>query len=902
MATPVLATKLFIPQPRAQAVSRSRLVERLNDGRDRGHKLTLISAPAGFGKTTLLGEWVAELQQQERGARIAWLSLDAGDNDPSRFFAHLFAAICRADAGIDEPVGATPVSSVERVLTDLINRLAEQAHSVVLVLDDFQSIEAAPVRDALTFLLDHQPANLHVVVGSRSDPLLPVARLRASGDLNEFRANDLRFTPDEAAAFLNEAMGLRLVHADIVALEDRTEGWIAGLQLAALSLRERTDAAGFIQAFTGSNRFVIDYLGEEVLQRQPDPVRSFLLDTAFLDRLSGPLCDAVTGRFDGSAMLDALERDNLFVVPLDEQREWYRYHHLFADVLRARSLREDRDAVSARHRLASEWHDRNDLPEDAIKHALAGADFPRSARLIERALPEMRRSRQDATLLGWLRALPDEVIRRMPVLSVYFAWSLLVTGDLHTVEERLRDAENALAAVPGDAGTHHDSAAGEELESLPVMIAVYRAALAQAGGDVAGTLDHARRAVELTRPGDHQGRGASAGLLALALWANGDLTAAIDTFASARASLSLAGNTADVIGSAIVMADMLQAQGRRREARRTFDQATAIAARLADAPVQSTGDLHVGLSEMYREEGDLVAANQHLSESTALGEHASLPERHYRWFVAKALIREAEGDTDSALELLDEAQRLQVPSFVPEIRPLSAVKVRIWTAHGNLTEARVWAEGREWSPAEPLSYLNEYEHITLARVLVEQHRLDRDEGAIRAALALLERLLERALSAGRNGSIIEILVVQALAHQADGQMKFAVASLEQALALAEPEGYLRVFLDDGPAMVALLEQASREGIAPTYVHRLRASTHPARTATEAAPRPDGTMLSERELHVLRLLTTELSGPRIAGELYVSLNTLRTHTKHIYVKLGVNSRPAAVRRARQLGLL
>ncbi|KRE25847.1 LuxR C-terminal-related transcriptional regulator [Agromyces sp. Soil535] len=904
MATPVLATKLFIPPLRALAVSRARLIDRLHEGREAGRKLTLISAPAGFGKTTLLSEWIADTQIREPDARVAWLSLDEGDNDPSRFLAYLLAAMQRSDPGTssDPPASpAFPARQMELALTDLINQLAQASYRVVLVLDDFQSIEAPSIREALTFLLDHLPSNLHVVIASRSDPLLPVARLRGGGDLNEFRANDLRFTPDEASTFLNRVMGLGLSVEDVAALDTRTEGWIAGLQLAALSMRERSDIAGFIEAFTGSNRFVIDYLGEEVLQHQPDHVRGFLLQTAFLDRLSGPLCEAVTGRADSSELLETLERDNLFLVPLDDRREWYRYHHLFADVLRARSLREDRDGVEALHRLASEWHERNDLPEDAVKHALAGADFARAASLIERALPELRRGRQDATLLGWLRLLPHETARRMPVLGVYYAWSLLISGDLDAVEDRLRDAEHALAATTEDGALDHDSAAGEELESLPVMIAVYRAALAQARGDVAGTREHARRALELTQPGDHRGRGAAGGLLALALWADGDLEAAVRTFADARTSLHLAGSTADMLGSAVVMADMLLVQGRRGRAREAYEQALLLASGQGEPAMQSTGDLHVGMSEVCREEADLEAATMHLSASRALGERASLPESHYRWFVGMARINEAEGELDDALSLLSEAEHLYVPGFLPEVRPIAAMKARIWTAQGKLSEALAWADEQGLSSSDDVSYLREFEHITFARLLVAQHKADQREGAIRDALALLERLLEAAQAGGRMGSVNEILVVQALAYQAQGRRSQAVASLARALAQAEPEGYIRLFVDEGAPMAALLEEAAHEGIARGYVHRLHSAFLPSRNAT-TVPQSNAAALSEREMHVLRLLTTELSGPQIARELFVSLNTFRTHTKHIFGKLGVNSRPGAIRRAQELGLL
>src|SRR4051794_12273550 len=447
MPTRLLATKLHVPAPRSQLVSRPRLLDRLGPLRT----LTLVSAPAGFGKTTLLAEWIADTGNCEPDIRVAWLSLDDGDNDPSRFVTYVVSALQTLDADIGSEalslLADAPALPVDVALTAVINDAATAHVRIVLVLDDYHVIEARPVHQAVGFLLDHLPPQLHLAIASRSDPPLPLARLRSRGELTELRAADLRFTREEAVDFLNRAMGLGLSTDDIVALETRTEGWVAGLQLAALSLRQHEDVAGFISTFTGSHRFVIDYLVEEVLHHQPDDVRDFLLRTAFLDRLTGPLCDTVTGLEGGSAMLAGLERDNLFVVPLDDQRLWYRYHHLFADVLRSRVLQEHPDRVPAVHSAASGWYERNGFAEDAVRHALAAEDFERAAGLIEGALPEARRSRHDAMLLSWLRTLPDDLVRRRPVLSVARAWLLLVSGDLDAVEPWLGEAERQLGVA-----------------------------------------------------------------------------------------------------------------------------------------------------------------------------------------------------------------------------------------------------------------------------------------------------------------------------------------------------------------------------------------------------------------------------------------------------------------------
>ena len=893
MAIPVLATKLFIPPPRSPGVARPRLIERLHEGLRSGHKLTLICAPAGFGKTTVLSEWIADVRRLDPRIGVAWLSLDESDNDISRFLTYLVAALRSADPG----VGADLPESlgVEATLTALLNDVALAPQRTIFVLDDFQVIEGAPIRDALAFLLDHLPSNLHVAIGTRSDPPLPLARLRSRGELTELRASDLRFAPPEAEIFLNQVMGLALSPQHIAALDARTEGWVAGLQLAALSMRERSDIAGFIEAFAGSHRFVIDYLGEEVLSRQPEQVRSFLLQTAFLDRLNGGLCEAVTGRADSGELLATLERENLFVVPLDDKRQWYRYHHLFADVLRARSLREDPDRVPTLHGLASEWHEANDLHEEAVKHALAAADFERAARLIERALPELRRGRQDATLRGWLMLLPDEIAERRPVLSVCYAWSALVAGDLAAVEHRLDAAELSLVTVGGV--QHHDSAVGEELRMLPVTIAVYRASLAQARGDVVGTEMHARRALQLTLPGDNLGGGSAAGLLALALWAKGDLEGAVRTFGEARAFLELAGHTTDLIASTVVLADMLLVQGHRLAAGHAYEQAVRLSTTQDGQP---TSDLHVGMSEWCREAGEMDVAVEHLRAGKVDGARVALPENRHRWFVAMARIRESEGDLDSAFDLLSEAERLYVRGFVPDVTPIDSMKVRIAITQRRFTFALAWVEEQGLSAADDVSYLREYRHVTLARLLIARHRVDR-QGAIDEAIGLLGRLLAAAEDAGRGGSVNEILLLTALAHQAHGQMELAMVPLARVLDLAEPEGFVRLFVDEGQPMLELLGEASRRGVAPRYVQRLQNAFATAQRAPAVAP-SSLEALSERELHVLRLLASELNGPQIARELFVSLNTFRTHTRHIFDKLGVNSRQSAVRRARELGLL
>ena len=923
MSTPILATKLYIPPPRPNVVLRPRLIARLNEGLH--GRLTLISAPAGFGKTTLLSEWIAG-----RKWPVAWLSLDESDNDLSQFLTYLVAALQTIDnhmgAGMLSILQSPQPLPAELFLTSLINAVAEAPQQFILLLDDYHRIEARPIHNALTFLLDHLPPQMHLAIASRSDPPLPLARLRGQRRLTELRAADLRFTPDEAATFLNQMMGLDLSAADVAALESRTEGWIVGLQMAALSMQGRADTASFIRAFTGSHRFIIDYLVEEVLQRQPERVRDFLLQTSILDRLSGPLCDAVASQGDGREMLEALERGNLFVVPLDDQRQWYRYHHLFADMLQARLIKEQPDLAPVRHWRASEWYEQNGLPADAIRHALAAEDWERAARLVELAWPAMRKRRQEATMLGWVKALPDSLIRARPVLSVVCAWALLDGGELEAAEARLLSAEQWLGTAAD--GRERPQAAAPtmvvvddaQFRSLPASIANARAYRAQALDDIPGTVTYARQALEFLQEGDYYERGTTAALLGLAYWASGDLEAAYRSFADGLDSLQRGGGILIRIGGTVILAHIAVAQGRLHEAERIYEQALQLATAQGEPALQGTAELYLGLAELHRERGDLDSARQHLLRGKALGEQASLPGYEYLWCVVQALITEAEGDLDGALDLLNQAERLFYRSPIPDVRPIAALKTRVLVARGRLAEALAWVRARGLSVDDDLSYLREYEHITLARVLIARYRRDRAESAIREAVGLLERLLQTAEAGERTGSAIEILAQLALAHAAQGDVSSALLPLSRALRLAEPEGYARIFVDEGAPMAELLAQSAERRAQSDpirmYAERLLSAfpaeqrgemSHPsqAEAVLRSTLEPSNALvepLTERERDVLRLLETELSGPEIARELTIGLSTVRTYTKSIYRKLNVNSRRAAVKRASELDLL
>ncbi len=637
------------------------------------------------------------------------------------------------------------------------------------------------------------------------------------------------------------------------------------------------------------------------MRHQSEPVRDFLLQSAVLDRFTGSLCDAVTGRSDGNDVLVALERANLFLVPLDDRREWYRYHHLFADVLRSRMLAEQPEGVLRLHQRASQWFERHDLAEEAVRHALAAQDFDRAAHLMELAAPAIRRDRREATLLGWLGALPDHAVRRSPVLSAFYGYMLMLSGDLDAAELRIDEAERALAAAPADPAAR--PADTEELRTLPLTVAVYRASLAQARGDVAGTLEHARRALELAGPADHLARGGAAGFLALAAWVQGDVASALTTFTQAVASLHAAGALVDELSSTVLLADMWRAAGRPSRAIRLCRLALQTAEAHGDLMARAAADLHTEISEITCDAADFASAKGHLERAAALGERASMAESGYRWFVAMARVADGRGEFGEAITLLDRAEQLYRPAFFPDVRPIAAMKARTWIRQGNLSPALAWAHEREVSATGDASYLREFDHLTLVRLLIAQHRATPGTSVLDQAAALLDRLRGPAESSGRGGSLIEIQMLRALVLDAQAHRAQALESLAAALEQApEPEGYVRLFLDEGPPMVELLRDAALQGLAGGHPRRLLSLGADTSGSQQRPETSSPESLSDRELQVLRLLDGELSGPQIAQKLFVSQNTLRSHTKHIFTKLGVTSRRAAVRRARELGLI
>lgn len=894
MVDALVETKLLLPRLRRDAVPRPRPAGVLARALDA--PVTLVAAPAGFGKTTVLGAWLRSTDRP-----VAWVSLDGRDRRATSFWSYVLTAVDRAVPGSAAAALAlweSGQAAVETVLAGVVNELSVHDGDVLLVLDDYHLADGREVAEGMTFLVDHLPPQLHLVLSTRADPALPLSRLRARGELVELRAADLRFDGEEAFAYLNELHHLGLPPDAVAALEARTEGWAAALQLAALSLRDREDASGFIDRFAGDDRFVVDYLVDEVLSRQPHEVRRFLLDTSVLERLTAPLCETVHDGDAGSgrAMLDLLDRQNLFLVPLDDHRRWYRYHHLFADVLRAHLLQDRPDDVSALHRRASGWYADHGDVEESVRHALLGDDPDRAAALAERALPDLRRARRESVLRGWVDELPGHLLADRPVLAIGFVGGLMASNQFDGVEDRLRDVE-AMLDRPASELVVVDR---DELARVPAAIDMYRSALALVGGDPAGAVSCATRASAAAPEGDEVIPAAAAALAGLALWSTGDVVAAHDSYVVAAAGLTRAGHVADALGCSLAIADMELALGRLRDADSTLRGALELAERHppdGGGVLRGTADMLVALSRAAWHRDELPAAADLLRRADDLGEPAGLPQNPYRWRVAMARLRAAERDWPAALELLDEAERVYVGDFSPPVHPVHASRARVLAASGDVAGAAAWVREQGLTVDDDLSYLHEYEHVTLARVLLA-------EGRASDATVLLGRLLAAAEEGGRAGTVIEVEVLRTRALQASGDRTTAVGALEHAVDLAEPEGWLRPLLDAGPGLDDALREVAARRPGSAFVGDLLARrtgvVAPATSGTSRQPLLDP--LSDRELDVLRLLGSDLDGPGIARELVVSLNTVRTHTKHIYSKLGVNNRRAALSKAHQLGLM
>ncbi len=905
MTTLLLKTKLYIPPVRSELVSRPRLVKRLNAGLAR--KLTLISAPAGFGKTTLVTAWLNSVERP-----FAWLSLDAGDNHPLRFWRYVVAALQTVNTAIGEDVlpalespQPPPLEALVTALTNDIvaaSQTAPGAFPCILVLDDYHVIKAQAIHESLNFWLDHLPPALHLLLTTRSDPPLALSRRRGRAEMTELRAVDLRFTVEEASAFFNQAMGLDLAAEDIAALERRTEGWIVGLQMAAISMQGTADRHAFVTSFAGDDRYVADYLMEEVLQQQPQHIQDFLLQTSILNALHASLCDAVCGRSGSQDTLTGLEQSNLFIVPLDNSRDWYRYHHLFADLLRRRLSRASGD-VTELHRRAAEWYEWQGTINQAIHHSLAAKDFHRAARLIELHAETLE---WQHGVLGWLNELPQELLHARPRLCLVAAWALHTFGQLDEIEPYLQAIESHLQDagfdLSADADRQPAMSPGELAQARRVMGEALniRALVTLMQGNPSRAIEQFQQTLTMLPQDARELRRNAAIGLAEAYYLRGNVSFASQAYAKA---IEHSQDKEDMMVAVSLtrLAELELIAGRLHQATETYRQMQQLVADQDKAQHYISGLINYGRGNLLRERNELVAAEHQFRQGIVCGARWAEPRLLLACHSGLARVLQAQGDRAGALQAIEEAvqiERRHGITWAWGLPSATTLQARIRLAQGDLESAARWAREQNLQTGDELAFSHEIEYLTLARVLVVQ-------GAADAALELLARLRQAAKAGGRTGRVIEILALRALALQALGDLAGALDTLAQALALAEAEGYARIFVDEGAPMARLLYRALERGIAPEYAARLLAAYEAQDEAAEPkAPQVEPLIeaLSEREVEVLQLLAEGSSNREIAHKLSISLGTVKAHNSNVYGKLGVNSRTQAVARARTMGLL
>jgi LuxR family transcriptional regulator, maltose regulon positive regulatory protein len=899
----LLRTKLFIPRPRKNLVSRSRLVDCLNTGSDR--KLTLIAAPAGFGKTTLLSEWIPQSP-----CCVTWLSLDDADNDPVKFWAYFIRSLqeLRPDLGESalDLLQALQTSQITSVITSLINDIASFPDMFAVVLDDYHVIDSPAIHQGLTFLIDHLPTNMHLVITTRVDPPLPLARMRVQDKLTEIRANDLRFTVDESASFLRQVMGFDLSADEVAALETRTEGWIAGLQIAALSMRDRDDLFSFIQAFSGSHRHILGYLADEVLDQQTQQTLNFLLQTSVLGRLCGPLCDTITGESGGQIILESLEHANLFIIPLDDESKWYRYHHLFAEVLQARLLKDHPELLPELHLRASEWYESEGFVAEAVGHALAAGTVEQAARLIERYRWVLLGRGEAYTLRRWLDTLQPESFRSRPGLSLAYAWTLSLLEQPEAIETRLLDAESALAEL--DSGSTQPDT--EDKNTIRGEIATLRAEVALSQLDVSGAITLCRQALRLLPEANQMMRGVTTYFLGHGERRKGNMLEAERAYVAASNLGLQTDNLLLALHALSNLTSVQIAQGRLEEAARTSHKILEITAERQRQSWPVAGLAYQGLGRLYYEWNELETANRYLRQGIEYGENGGLIGLEINSRNMLAFTLEAQGHSNDADEMLKEVavinERNHHPIYTAEA---AAWEARLRLRQGRLEPGIVWADSCGLNVNDlNIPYSRAEEYLTLARVCIARGRLEGVAG-------MLERLQRSAEDDKRNGDRLEIVLQKALLLQARNHTTQAVQLLEPIIALAEPEGFIRSFVDEGePMRLLLLELQStlkkkigsetEGGVIHLFRYIQEVLTAFSQPAPLAASRQDLTPepLSERELDILRLIAAGRSNQEIAGILVIAVSTVKTHINNLYGKLGTNRRTEAIAIARQRGLL
>ena len=918
MDMPLLQTKLYTPLSRSNLVARPHLIERLNEGLDR--KLTLVSAPAGFGKTTLVAEWLGQT-----AIPVAWLSLDKDDGDLTRFLTYFVAALQQ----IEEKVGQTTQRLLqapqppppETLMTSLINDIAVLLQDFALVLDDYHLIEAQPVHEAVTYLLNHMPPHMHLVITTRADPPLPLPRLRARGQMTGLGAHDLRFSTIETAAFLDDVVRLKLSAEAVAKLESRTEGWVAGLQMAALSMQRHDDQERFINAFTGHDQYVVDYLIEEVLSQQPAEIHYFLLQTAILNRLCGPLCDAVLDRgpgvqggkgesssplppcsptpplvsprlpVSGQDILEYLDQANLFIVSLDNERRWYRYHHLFADLLQNRLQRTQPDLIPALHRRASAWYEGYGWIGEAISHAVSAEEYDRAASLIGQNRRDMLKRGQVLTLENWLNKLPSDIVQADPHLCVASAWVRLLAGPLEAFEPTLQQAEQTVSNSPARESPHRPALVAE--------VQAIRAIASVEQGDTSPEMMHpARQALDDLPADDSYLTGTLTTALALAYHANGDTEAAIRSFTTAKSIAEQSNDIFSILHAGYELATLQVEHGQLHQAEALHRQALTLVERHFGPEARHiplAGAAHVGLGKLLYEWNDLQKARQHLQQGFDLSNQAGGMGIPRQASMALAWLCQALGDGQAATAWMQRAE--EMAHTAPRAQVMKQVllqKARLQLAQGQVTPARRWAQQSQVDISRLPDYSDEMGYLTLVRIALAQE----DQALLTTAIKVTGQLLARAEAQQRWDRVLESLILQALSYQALSQTDQALQALQTALTVAEAEGYIRRFVDEGQRMIDLLETATIRNLSLAYVSRLLASGK----SMPNRPQPLVEPLTGRELEILNLIAAGLSNKEIAEALFIAVGTVKRHTMNIYGKLDVNSRTQAAVKGRQLRLI
>ncbi len=911
-----LKTKLYTPPTRRHLLQRPRLTGRLDEGLH--YPLTLLSAPAGFGKTTLLSTWCEAKASDAGFLPLAWISLDKSDNDPIRFFEYVIAALETLHPGIDSEQLVTLLHASQPVLTEtfltaLVNILAAFPQDFVLIFDDYHEIDAQPITDALLFLLSALPQHMHLFIASRTEPLLALPRLRARGQLNELRASDLRFTRDEAANFLCDTLGLPLVPADVALLEERTEGWITGLQLAALSMRGRKDTSSFIASFTGEHRYVADYLFTEVLDQQPEHMQLFLLYTASLQRLSGALCNALMEQEDGQATLEALEQANLFLFPLDDQRQWYHYHQLFRDFLLARLQNTQPEMLPVLRRRASDWYEKNGLPAEAIEYAIQAGDVEHAANLIERHSNTLLLRRGEVRMqLHWMEVLPEALIRLRPQLSVDYAWVLYMAGQADAAERRLNEVERNISVLSEFAGdqTIQISLTQEEVKTITANIAMVRATIASFQGDMQQSVALSQQALAQSSQEDVKQRCFAAFHQAFALVMQSDTEAALSSLAEANELALLSDNIYIAFMSAHHTGLLRSLQGKPMQALHAFQHAIQIATRQADQ-LLDVGISYMSVGMIYYEWNELDKALYFVSQGIERAEKGGNVRLLLYGYVMLAQVKYAQGENDSVASLLQKVEQLvQQPGFAEEaIAEIAVHLATFYLMQGNLEAATPWIQN--YVPPiddSPVDLVHTFNYLTLSRMLLMQKKFAE-------AVGHLDKLYQFARAKVYVLFIIRALVLKAVILYKQRSIDQAIATVTEALSYSEVGGWVRIFVDEGAAMEELLQhtlkaqqkgQLVTSGLTASSVHKLLAAfsspSNEVTLLTEKTPhsvQPLLVPLSERELEVLHLITTGLSNHEIAQKLIIEMNTLKTHIKHLYSKLNVQTRTQAIVRAREL---